>query len=71
MYVKFFISHLLNTLPHLDQEFIDRVDDILTRPRWRLHSELNAQDISLIRSSREHNITKLFLGPQLIEERLV
>lgn len=60
----------LNVFSYLDQEYVDAVDQELTRLVGALHEELAAKYVSNVVMTREYNVTKLLLCPEIIKEWL-
>ena len=67
---KFLKSHFFDFRSHLKQEIINCVYYVLTGSLRGLNAELGSKHVSRVDGPREHYVSELLLGPQLVEKWL-
>lgn len=70
VHLELLVGQVSNHFLHGNQEFVDGVDDVLATTLRALDHELAPDDFAGINSARKHDIAKLLLSPEIVEERL-
>ena len=60
--LELLICNCIYFFSHLNQEVVNRIDDVLTRSLWRLYHELSTYHVSGIGCPREDYIAQLLLS---------